>query len=71
MKYLHSLNIIHRDLKPLNILLDKHFFPKLADFGISIVESEVNKEKKKIKGTSTFIAPEIWINNKYSKSSDV
>lgn len=39
MKYLHSKNIVHADLKPANVLLDENFYPKLSDFGLSIIIS--------------------------------
>ena len=72
MSYLHSKDILHRDLKPHNILIDNDFYPKLTDFGLSIEISKISGEKEKcVKGTANYIAPEIWKDIKYSKSSDV
>lgn len=69
MKYLHQNKILHRDLKPGNILLDKNFYPKICDFGLSrtynepLIKSQV--------GTQTYMAPEILEGNPYGPPVDV
>lgn len=59
MEFLHSKGVFHRDLKPGNILLDDNLYPRLCDFGLSlIVNNKKNKRKGKI-GTIKYMAPEI------------
>jgi serine/threonine protein kinase len=57
LEYIHANNIIHRDLKPENLVLDKHGYVKLTDFGIA---KKYKKENyKETSGTPGYMAPEV------------
>ncbi|XP_020107480.1 LEAF RUST 10 DISEASE-RESISTANCE LOCUS RECEPTOR-LIKE PROTEIN KINASE-like 2.3 [Ananas comosus] len=68
LEYLHrgcSAQIVHFDIKPHNILLDKKFRPKIADFGLAKLCS-TRKSTLSIQGkggTPGYIAPELWFDN--------
>ncbi len=72
LDYCHTNGVTHRDLKPDNLLLDKNFNLKIADFGFAapflgrdgsgILNSRV--------GTVQYLAPEIILGNSY-KGKDV
>uniref|UniRef100_A0ACD5VJ45 Uncharacterized protein n=1 Tax=Avena sativa TaxID=4498 RepID=A0ACD5VJ45_AVESA len=64
LEYLHhgcNTRIIHFDIKPQNILLDKDFCPKIADFGLAKLchTKESNLSVTGARGTIGFIAPEV------------
>ncbi|KAG6469519.1 hypothetical protein ZIOFF_074243 [Zingiber officinale] len=71
LEYLHAVHwprVIHRDLKPANILLDRHFIPRIADFGLAKMLSGGNggggsgwtSRSNNLVGTMGYIAPEYY-----------
>ena len=70
---LHNIGIYHLDLKLENILLDKDFNIKIADFGLSEQKTKKNNGifKGKI-GTKKFQPPQMHINaNFYGNKADI
>ncbi|VAI52407.1 unnamed protein product [Triticum turgidum subsp. durum] len=64
LEYLHhscNTRIIHFDIKPHNILLDRDFCPKIADFGLAKLchAKESKLSMTGARGTIGFIAPEV------------
>ncbi|KAL3097025.1 hypothetical protein niasHS_002741 [Heterodera schachtii] len=81
LHFLHTINqmpIIHGDVKSANILLDKHFDPKLGDFGLSRdgqVELDTGDKRPMIashvKGTLAYLAPEFLTSRILTTKLDV
>ncbi|KAJ3694329.1 hypothetical protein LUZ60_009809 [Juncus effusus] len=70
MNYLHSQGILHRDLKSENILLGEDLSVKVADFGISCIESECGTAKG-FASTYRWMAPEMIKEKGHTKKVDV
>ncbi|XP_043472901.1 serine/threonine-protein kinase pelle-like [Leptopilina heterotoma] len=67
LQYLHTIGgkpLIHGDIKSANILLDKHFEPKIGDFGLAREGPEESSMKvSKIFGTRPYL-PEDFISSR-------
>ncbi|GAB2289542.1 hypothetical protein Dimus_023851 [Dionaea muscipula] len=70
MQYLHSQGILHRDLKSENLLLGEDMAVKVADFGISCLESEPGTAKG-FTSTYRWMAPEMIKEQQHTKKVDV
>ncbi len=68
VKAIHEKEITHRDLKMKNILLNKDFIIKIADFGFSrsIFNDKGEKKLSSPKGTIIYMAPEILAGQQYN-----
>lgn len=62
------VNVIHRDIKPANIFVSQMGEYKLGDFGVArIVENTMSGRT----GTDTYMAPEVYYEEKYGPSADI
>ena len=71
--YIHSYGICHRDLKPENILMtskNENSDIRLLDFGLSKIIGP-NETCNEPYGTLTYCAPEILLDNPYTKQVDL
>ncbi|EAS04521.1 Serine/Threonine kinase domain protein (macronuclear) [Tetrahymena thermophila SB210] len=65
---LYDLDIIHRDMKLQNILINKNFECKIADFGLAKSCQEIGHTYA---GTPLTMAPEVLFGLEYNKKCDV
>ena len=63
-------NIIHRDIKPENIFVSRTGDYKLGDFGVARTLERTTGGLSK-KGTYTYMAPEIYRDEKYGSTVDI
>ncbi|BBN20086.1 sterile alpha motif and leucine zipper containing kinase AZK [Marchantia polymorpha subsp. ruderalis] len=73
MNYLHRCSppVVHRDLKSPNLLVDKNWTVKVADFGLSRQKHSTFLSSKSSAGTPEWMAPEVLRNEPSDEKSDV
>jgi len=71
MAHLHRCRVLHRDLKSANLLVDSDYTVKVADFGLSRLQSKAITAMTGGLGTYQWMAPEVLGNQRYSEKADV
>ncbi|KAF3606329.1 hypothetical protein DY000_02046552 [Brassica cretica] len=72
LAYLHASDIIHRDVKTTNILLDRNYGVKVADFGLSrLFPTDATHVSTAPQGTAGYVDPEYHTCYHLTDKSDV
>jgi len=69
IQFLHMRKIVYRDIKPENLLLDRHGYAKLADFGLARI-TQPGSKRWTCCGTPEYMAPEVLLKYGHDFSVD-
>lgn len=69
LEYIHSQNVLYRDLKPENVFLDIDGHIKLADFGLSKIQTPKDLNETYC-GSAEYMSPEMLNGEAYSYGID-
>ena len=67
----HAKGVFHRDLKPANIILTTDGIPRVMDFGIARLASDMKGGEEALFGTPSYMAPEYITSRPYTALSDL
>jgi len=71
LEELADRHIVYRDLKPENVMLDKHGYLKLVDFGTAKKLRESERRTFTVIGTPHYLAPEVLLGKGYGLEVDI
>lgn len=79
LSYIHSKKIFHRNIKPSNLFMSNKKEIRIGDLAdenhtiqiLKLLKENDGKEKKSLRSTANYMAPEILCGEKYEEKSDV